>query len=384
MFDFLEKFIQGINLKICFLSLNSYPTLARKNLGYVGGAEVEQVTLAREMVSQGFEVCFVTYNYSRGKMEKINKIEIIPSYSRDGSNKINILKKYRTLLASLRKANANIYFHEAGSYGVLPISCFLNRRKFIHRIASDAIVQGKSLYSRYGFGEKLRDQIEIKQAHAVICQSLFQKRLLIERFGIESIIIKNGLELPKKMSEKSIPIIVLWVGSLSNIKNPKLFVEIAKLLPNIQFEMVGGSVGDCQIDDYILQSVKNLSNFKYAGFVPYSEVNSYFERASIFVSTSSVEGFPNTFIQAWAHNVPVVSLNIDPDQVIQKEQIGFFSGTFEQLLKDVTTLVEDEQLREKMGKKGRIYVEREHDIHEVVKRYTVIFADLLKCNKENY
>ena len=119
-----------------------------------------------------------------------------------------------------------------------------------------------------------------------------------------------------------------------------------------------------------------LPNLRFHGFVPYHKVNEYFEKASIFVNTSSIEGFPNTFIQAWMHYTPVVSLNVDPDGIIRNEKLGFCSSTFKQLVSDVTTLLEDERLRKTMGENARKYVEREHDIRKIAKKYIKIFEEL--------
>jgi len=53
------------------------------------------------------------------------------------------LLKYMSIWSSLKRANADMYFHSAGATGVLPLFCFMNRKNFIHRIASDAVVLGK-------------------------------------------------------------------------------------------------------------------------------------------------------------------------------------------------------------------------------------------------
>jgi glycosyltransferase involved in cell wall biosynthesis len=369
-------------MKLCFLSLNSYPTLTEKNLGYAGGAEVEQVHLAKELVRRGYTVCFVTYYYGRSQIENIDGIDIIKTYDRQKSSDVSVLSKYSSIWSALKKADANIYFHEAGSTGILPVFCYINGKKFVYRIPSDAVVLERSLSGNYRFNKKLADLLEIKRADVVIAQSKFQQRILKNRFKVESCVIKNGLILPIVNSEKPVPPVVLWVGSISTVKNPELFVKLAKSLPNLRFEMVGGRGEPFQLYDEIAAAAEKLPNFKFHGFVPYNKVNEYFWKTSIFVNTSSIEGFPNTFIQAWANNAPVVSLKVDPDHIIQNEKLGFCSGTFEQLSSDVTSLLENEALRKIMGENGRRYVEREHDIREVVKSYVAIFANLLESDRE--
>jgi len=365
-------------MKVCFLSLNSYPVLTGKNLGYAGGAEVEQVHLGRKLVTKGHDVCFVTYRHGQNQIENMGGIKVIKTYEREKAEEINALLKYRFIWSSLKKANADIYFHEAGATGVLPLFCSMNGKKFVHRIASDAVVLSKPLSGDYSFERKIVDMLEIKRADVVIAQSEFQRRILKERFGGKSVVIKNGLMIPKVNCEKQGPPIVLWVASISSVKRPHLFVELAKSIPCARFEMVGGKTEeDPQLYDEITAAAQRLPNLRFHGFVPYHKVNRYFGRASIFVNTSSIEGFPNTFIQAWAHYTPVVTLKVDPDNIIQNEKLGFRSGTFKQLVSDVETLLRDEKLRKIMGERARKYAEREHDARKTVKKYVDIFNQLL-------
>jgi len=237
-------------MRICFLSLSSYPMLTGKNLGYAGGAEVEQVSLARALVAYGYDVCFITYRHGPNQIEDINGIMIIKTYERDKADKMSVLQKYKLILSALKKANVYIYFHESGATGVLPLFCGINRKKYVHRIASDATVLSKSLSGRYSFSQKIADVLEIRRANSVIAQSNFQKRILKERFKVESVVIKNGLPIPKDDYKKHDPPIVLWVGSISTVKQPHLFVELAKSLPHVNFEMIGGK-GDPQLYEEI-------------------------------------------------------------------------------------------------------------------------------------
>lgn len=353
--------------------------LTGKDFGYAGGAEVEQVILGKELVVHGYDVSFVTYNHNRnqGKIESLDDIEIIKTYYREEADRTNVLVKYRSVWSALKKANADIYFHESGSVGVLPVFCRVNKSRFVYRIPSDAVVLSKSLSENHSFNNRIVHTLEIKGADVVITQTEFQKSILAERFRAESVVIKNGLVIPQVKCEKPNPPIVLWVGSISIVKNPELFVELAKSMPDVRFEMIGGSTRDSRLFETIKRATKELSNFEYHGFVPYTKVNEYFQRASILVNTSGIEGFPNTFIQAWAHYIPVVSLNADPDNVIENKKLGFHSGTFKQMVTDVATLLENEKLRKTMGRSAREYVEREHDVRKTAEKYLEVFKGIV-------
>jgi len=367
-------------MKICFLSLGSSSLLAGKDHEYIGGAEVEQTCLANELVALGYDISFVTYRHGNGisQIENRDKMEIIQTYERDKAIEISTLIKYKSIWSALKKSNAEIYFHESGSTGLLPLFSYLKRKKFVYRIPSDAMVLSRPLSGKYTFQEKIINTIEIKRADIVIAQSEFQKRILKERFKKNSIIIKNGLIIPKVTCEINNDPIILWVASIRSIKRPHLFIELAKSIPNAHFEMVGGKViGETLLYEKIRMAAKKLPNLRFHGFVPYYNVNEYFNRASIFVNTSIIEGFPNTFIQAWMHYTPIVSLNVDPDKIIQNKKLGFFSGTFEQMVLDLKILLEDETLRKAIGKNARKYVEKEHNIKKTVKKYIEVFNEIL-------
>ena len=52
--------------KICFLGFGTYPILAKKDKYDTGGAEFQQVLLARELVREGYEVTIIDFNYGQG------------------------------------------------------------------------------------------------------------------------------------------------------------------------------------------------------------------------------------------------------------------------------------------------------------------------------
>jgi glycosyltransferase involved in cell wall biosynthesis len=56
--------------------------------------------------------------------------------------------------------------------------------------------------------------------------------------------------------------------------------------------------------------------------------------------------------------------------------MGLHSRTFEQLVKDVKTLLENEQLRKEMGENARRYVEKNHDITKIVKQHVEVLNKL--------
>ncbi len=315
------------NMRICFLSLDSYPVLTMKNWGYAGGAEVEQVALGRELIRRGHDVSFITYHNGLNDIEDVQGIKVIKTYRRDKAMKLSSYEKFKSVWSSLRKAQADLYFHESGATGILPSFCCINRKKFVYRIPSDAMVIGKSLDGNSGYKQKIADLLDIKKAGTVVAQNRFQKNVLRNRFNTESTIIKNGVNIPPSCAPKTNPPLVLWVGRITWVKRPQLFIELARKIPFARFEIIGGKTdGEADLYNQIKLKASELPNLVFPGFIPYHQVNQYFQRASLLVNTSVTEAFPITFIQAWANNAPVVSLNVDPDNIIKNENLGFHSG----------------------------------------------------------
>lgn len=370
----------GMGRKICFVSLASYPVLAEKNMGYTGGAEVHQVLLAKELVKHNFEVSFVTYGDEQAPIEYLDDIKVIKVYKREAASNLTLFSKAWCIWKTMRQANADIYFHEAGAYGVVPIFCSLKRKKFTYNIALDWQVSKESALIYRKFYYRLGIKVDIKLADVIIAQNEFQRKMLKENFGRESLIIKPAFPIPThELPEKASPPIILWVATIGDHKQPELFLKLAEAIPGARFQMIGGPGTSPELYNKVKESAAKIPNLEFLGFVP--EVDRYFTQASIFVNTSKVEGFPSTFIQAWLQYVPTVSLIIDPDEVIDINRLGFHSRTFNQLIYDIELLLKDGELRKQMGKNARKYAEKEHDIKEVVKKYIEVFNRLLKTTK---
>ena len=104
-------------------------------------------------------------------------------------------------------------------------------------------------------------------------------------------------------------------------KRPDLLVEIAKKMPNTRFVIGGGPSLHRSPRGYgerIIEDLRALPNVEYVGQVPPEKAEQIIADAAVLLSTSDIEGFPNTFTQAWASGTPVVSLTVDPDNVIKR------------------------------------------------------------------
>ena len=368
--------------KICFYALATYPLLSQANRGFVGGAELQQALIGKALAKNGYSVSFVVFDHGQEHFEIIDGIKIYKTVPKGYvlSGIKSLYHAFKSVWNALKQADADIYYQRCAGRdtGIVALFCLLKRKKFIYLVASDKDVGG-TFTKNAKLYERILHNFGLKRADYIIAQSKYQQELLKKNINQDSIIIKNLYPVEKVEISKSASPIVLWVGTIKpEWKQPELFLKLAKAIPDARFQMVGGASTNKQFYDKIKEEAERIPNLDFIGFVPYPDVNKYFNNASILVNTSSVEGFSNTFLQAWAAYTPVISLNANPDEIICKYKLGFHSKTFEQIIKDVKTLLKDKKLREEMGVNGRKYVEREHDIKKIVEQYAKILKHYMK------
>jgi len=259
-----------------------------------------------------------------------------------------------------RRRRARMVFNAAGRSDVLknrvPLNVFFPFRLFNERLG------------RYG----------IRHADQLVAQTKEQARFFQSRFGRESIVIPNGHPVPEPPFSKSSPPEVIWVSNIKPVKRLELFLDLAHELRDVdvRFLCIGRSPQSAY-ERIIEKKIRTASNVEFTGELPLDETCEKIARASLLINTSRFEGFPNTFIQAWMRETPVISMSVDPDDILMKNGIGIHSGGFERMTRDVRDLLADSERRMKMGRRAREYAVARHDIRDIGRRYLELFSRLM-------
>ena len=204
----------------------------------------------------------------------------------------------------------------------------------------------------------------IKNASYIVSQTKDQADLLLKNYGRSvDAIVPNFQPIPSEKIIKETPIKVLWVANFKKMKRPELFVNLSRDLSSlrgVRFIMVGDP-GPSGKYKSLLEEIQKIDNLEYLGQVSQEDVNRLLSQSHIFVNTSITEGFPNTFIQAWMREVPVISMDVNPDDVLESNGIGFCAnGSYEKLRELLSSMVSNHSERQIMGKKARDYAEHIH------------------------
>src|SRR5687768_433073 len=183
--------------------------------------------------------------------------------------------------------------------------------------------------------------------------------MLREYHGIESHVINMMVEAPRPQPQVVRDIDVLWVSNLRALKRPELVLELARQLPHVRFTLAGGPMpgGQTYYDD-VLAAAARLPNVTMLGPVRYRDSGALFDRAKIFLNTSSMEGFPNTFLQAWIRGVPVVTF-FDPDGLVKRVPLGRVGASIDDMREAIRGLMENDGDRQMLGRRAREFATRE-------------------------
>lgn len=373
-------------ISICLIALGAYPLLVGNNPDRVVGPDVNQFILGEELKKHDFKISFICYDDSISKIEEeyIDGMQIMKIPNKRGSYfPINRIKTSMLLIKSILKMDSKIYFHH-----IPGISIFIRllRKKSIYRIGSDGIVDKELIkrkvkefnQSKYSL-QSFLIWLEIKLASEVVVQNNYQQLMLMKNFNRRGKFLRKMFPIPSNKFKKKTGIpIVLWVGTMAEVKQPELFLQLARECSEAHFMMIGGYSGDPTLYKKIKNSAEEIPNLKFLGPVPFHEIDKYFQKASILVNTSLFEAYPNfVLIQAWMNYLPVISLGDNSNNIISQNNLGFHSKTFERMVTDLKALIEDGNLREVMGKNGRNYVKRTHDIPVIIPDYIKFFNSIM-------
>jgi len=350
-------------LKITFFFADSVYAHLTGRPCFFCGAERQQWLLGRALAASGWRVTFgVQEGLALGRREEIDGIEFV------GIGGDRALAAWRRFLFEERPD----WCYWRGAYHLLGAGVEIAKLAGVGTIfaaAFDSDVEPRralSMRSRwwplYAWGLTRTDKI--------LVQHQGQLTGLAERWRPKADVvysIADPVSTMKPHVERE-PY-VAWVGQLRQPKRPDLLIEIARNLPGTRFLVCGGPTKHRSAPGYgerIQQTLRAVPNVEYLGFVAPATADEVIAGAAVLVSTSDAEGFPNTFLQAWAAGTPVLSLGIDPDDIIERAGLGIVSRGVDGAAADIKALVDSPHSRQEMGLRARRHVAQSHSEESIV------------------
>lgn len=364
-------------MKVCFISPLGYGLYAQDGGYPFGGAEVQFYLLSGELAEDSnFRVTVLTTVNGSPTTERRGAITLI---ARRGRGRLAVPSNltwlawcravfsygvaFLEMWNLLRHIDADVYLHagagvEVGAYAMI---CRLLRRRFVYVVASSVDVKGS--YDKVRGPLRRLYPMGVRLADAVVCRTREQQSWLQARYRRAGVLIRTGH--PVYRSPKEDKSTMLWVGRVHPLKRPLMFLDLAQRLPRESCVMI---IMDDPGHHGLLKAIRerstSLAHLTVHENVRREQMAGFFEKAKLFVNTSTYEGFPNTFVEAAMHGTPILSWMVNPDEVLSQHRIGVCAdGSFDRLVAAAEELCASKEQREEYGSRAKTYAMEHHSLH---------------------
>lgn len=295
------------------------------------------------------------------------------------TRKINLIDDYVNsykMFKTLKKINADVLHLHSSKAG------------FLGRLVGKLLGIKTMYYSPHGFSFLQQNVNPLKRkmfflfekiggffGGTILCVSLSEeeeakkishKTMCINNF-VDSKFIK---EIAAEQNEEKLKKSQFVVGTLGRIawqKNPHLFEEVAKKFSNIKFLWIGD--GD-------LKNVLTQKNIEVTGYVSREEALRRLSQIDIYIQLSLWEGMPMAILEAMALRKPIIASNVVGNKDLVKEGVnGYLFENEVQLEEKLKFLIENKQMRNELGNKGGVFIDKEYSSEVIIKKYIDLYSE---------
>jgi len=244
----------------------------------------------------------------------------------------------------------------------------------------------------YFYKKYLADKI-LSHVDVIISPSEYyiDESRFLGKYRDKVVVIPNGINLEefdipysKEECKRKVGLngknVVLFVGALYPLKGPHILLKAIPKITKEHKDTIFVFAGSGNVDEYIKLSEK-LGVEKYVRFTGYidEEKPFYYKASDIFVLPSLTESFGIVNLEAMACSVPIVASNISGiSDVVKNGENGLLVpvGNSDALADAIIYLIENEAVREKMGKNGKEKIE-EYSWQKIAKETEKVYHRII-------
>ncbi|NIP28071.1 MAG: glycosyltransferase [Phycisphaerae bacterium] len=177
-------------------------------------------------------------------------------------------------------------------------------------------------------------------------------------------------------------IVLVTIARLFMLKGHKYIIDSAKQLSKQFDNALWLFVGDGNLADRFKEQVRQLGlneKIKFTGLLPPGQIPLAIQSSDILVHCSLREGLARTLPQAMLCGKPAISFDVDGAKEVVNQDTGRLiePKNIEQLTKACAELIEDKNLRERLGKQGREFVKEKFEPKTMVDKIEQLYKKLL-------
>jgi len=177
-------------------------------------------------------------------------------------------------------------------------------------------------------------------------------------------------------------VVLVSIARLFMLKGHEYIVESAKELSERFDNCTWLFVGDGNLSGQLKEQARRLGldeRIKFAGLLPPSEIPLAIQSSDILVHCSLREGLARALPQGMLCGKPAISFDVDGAREVVNENTGRLTEpkNVEQLIKACSELIEDKDLRERLGRQARQSVEKKFAPDTMVDTIEEVYRKLL-------
>jgi hypothetical protein len=411
----------GMPLRVCCVALNAYPAIDGTVRGPIGGIETRSWLFAKGLARRNdMQVSFVVRHPSKLRHAAYENVQLRllrdRLYAYRESMMLRLQRKpgfpwirlreprwsdlWALPLLAIRKASvprpkpmapwpfyrkipADVFltFGVQSNSAAVIASAHADQRPAMLFLGSDSDLDERYLEGSQ-FISPYRDSAAaclwtIQNADHIFCQTPSQQARLQSLFHRQGTIIRNPIDLDDwdRLAQEPLPgeftrgleRYALWVGRAEGVhKRPLLLLEVARKCPAVDFLMIMN-----RRDDALAAEVHRAApgNVRILEQVPFSAMPALMRHAAALVNTSSLEGFPNTYLQAAASGIPVASLCVEAEFLKHSRSGICAHGSIDSLANGVQRFWSNETDPGVFEpERARAYVEEHHSLRQQTER----------------
>ena len=340
--------------------------------------------MARWFAGRGYQVSILTWDEGQEDGVEIDGVRVLKMCRKDaGIRGLRFLwPKWTSLIAAMKRADADVYYQNCAEYvtGQVALWCCRHGRRFIYSVASNPDCDIR-LPKMHSLREKILYRHGLRHANKIIVQSRRQQNMLQTNFGCDSVILPMPCPGPSEeeyvshKTERNDSGRILWIGTIYKVKRPDRLLDLAEACPDLNFDLVGPAA-DTEYARSVCERAKTISNVTVHGPASRESVPEFYEKAKIMCCTSDFEGFPNTFLEAWSHGLPIVS-TFDPDNLISEKGLGKVSNDVCELADGIRELLDSPEQWRDASRSARAYYVENHAVDTAMERFEGVFLDAM-------
>lgn len=193
-------------------------------------------------------------------------------------------------------------------------------------------------------------------------------------------VIHNAVDIPELEENNHKTITIISVGRFVEAKDYLTSLAAVKIvsLNSLPFKYI--IIGQGELEGLIKSQIVSLEIESIVEVVINPDsIDQYYRSSNIYLSTSVFEGLSNSIMEAMSFGLPVVATDVGDNKYLVKDgETGFLTKVkdVETIASKLEQLINDVQLRNTMGTKGRQHIIENFSMEKFTKQYIELIERL--------